>query len=154
MAETTPTLGTNPQITKMVLVLVLVERDELEFEPLSMVAMMVGGRAKEALPWKFKEQRRGFIVFYWSRFVVSVLICLLLLCDLCLLLSSLLISTTQVFGFLSPLLISILYNSRLIFLDFLVFFCGRLEFHMDFYRNQVIDTRVATMNSSLKDLRC
>ena len=61
MAETTPTLGTNPQITEMVLV--LVERDELEFEPLSMVAMMVGGRAKEALPWKFKEQRRGFIVF-------------------------------------------------------------------------------------------
>ena len=61
MAETTPTLGTNPQITKMVLV--LVERDELEFEPLSMVAMMVGGRAKVALPWKFKEQRRGFIVF-------------------------------------------------------------------------------------------
>ena len=45
MAETTPTLGTNPQIIKMVLV--RVERDELEIEPPPMVAMMVGGRAKE-----------------------------------------------------------------------------------------------------------
>ena len=106
MAETTPTLGTNPQITKMVLV--LVERDELEFEPLSMVAMMVGGRAKEALPWKFKKQRRGFIVFDWSRFVVSVLICLLLLCWFAFFF---VISTTQVFGILSSLLISTTWDS-------------------------------------------
>ena len=43
MVETTPILGTNPQITKIVLV--QVERDELEIEPLSMVAMVVGGRS-------------------------------------------------------------------------------------------------------------
>jgi len=49
-----------------------------EFGPPLMVAMMVKGRAKEALPWNFKEQRRGFVVFYWSRFVISMLICLLL----------------------------------------------------------------------------
>ena len=45
MAETALTLGTNPQITKMVLV--RVARDELEIKPPPMVAMMVGGKAKE-----------------------------------------------------------------------------------------------------------
>ena len=48
-----PTLGTNPQITKMVLV--RVDRDEPKIRPMPMVAMMVGGRAKEAQPWKFRE---------------------------------------------------------------------------------------------------
>ena len=45
------------------MVLVRVERDEPEIRPLLMVAMMVGGRAKEAQPWKFREQRCGFVVF-------------------------------------------------------------------------------------------
>ena len=30
----------------------------------------------------------------------------------------------------------------------------RLEFHMNFHRNRVRDTRVVTVNSSLKDSRC
>ena len=54
MAETT--LGTNPQITKMVLV--QIQREELENGPLPMVAMMVRGKAKEDRLWMFKEQRR------------------------------------------------------------------------------------------------
>ena len=37
--------------------MVWVQRDELEIGPPPMVAMMVRGRAKEARPWKFREQR-------------------------------------------------------------------------------------------------
>ena len=34
-----------------------VQKAEVEIGPLSMVAMIVGGKAKEARPWKFGEQR-------------------------------------------------------------------------------------------------
>jgi len=34
-----------------------VQKAEVEIGPLSMVAMIVGGKAKEARPWKFREQR-------------------------------------------------------------------------------------------------
>ena len=30
----------------------------------------------------------------------------------------------------------------------------RIEFHVDFYKNQVFDTQVATVNPSLIDSRC
>ena len=30
----------------------------------------------------------------------------------------------------------------------------RIEFHVDFYKNQVFDTQVATVDSSLIDSRC
>ena len=83
MAETTPTLGTNPQITKMVLV--WVERDELEIGPLSMVAMMVGGRAKELGHGSSVSKGVGslFLIDLGLLFPSSLLICLPL-CDLCL----------------------------------------------------------------------
>ena len=126
-----------------------------EFGPPPMVAMMVGGRAKEALPWNFKEHRRGFVVFYWSGFVVSMLICLLL-CDLGLLLSSLLIFTTQVFGFLSSLLISTTRDSCfwISWFSFVELESSRLDFHIDFQRNWVFDTCVAIVNSTLRNSRC
>ena len=37
--------------------LVRLQRDELEIEPLPMVAVMVGRRAKEAWPWKFQRAK-------------------------------------------------------------------------------------------------
>ena len=88
MAKTTPTLGTNSQITKMVLV--QVERDELEIEPSPMVAMMVRGRAKELDHGSSESRGVGslFFIDLGLFFVCSLLICLLL-CDLYLLLSEL-----------------------------------------------------------------
>ena len=87
MVETTPTLGTNSQITKMVLV--WVKRDELEIEPPPMVVMMVRGRAKE-LDHKSSESRGVgslFLIDLGLLFPSSLLICLLLY-DLCLFLLS------------------------------------------------------------------
>ena len=34
-----------------------VQRAKVEIRPLPMVVMIVEGRAKEAQPWKFREQR-------------------------------------------------------------------------------------------------
>ena len=34
-----------------------VQKAEVEIGPLPMVAMIVKGKAKEARPWKFREQR-------------------------------------------------------------------------------------------------
>ena len=86
MSETTPTLGTNPQITKMVLV--RVERDELEIRPPPMVAM-VEGRAKELSHRSSESRGVGllFLIDLGLLFVSSLLVCLLL-CDLCLFLLS------------------------------------------------------------------
>ena len=115
----TPTLRTNPQITKMVLV--WVERDELEIGPLSMVARIVGGRAKELGHESSESIGVGslFFIDLGLLFPSSLLICRLL-CDL-----------------YSFFLVS-LWNSSL-----------RLNFHIDFCRNQVVDTRVATVKPSL-----
>ena len=123
-AKTTPTLGTNSQITKMVLV--WVKRDELEIKPPPMVVMMVKGRAKE-LDHKSSESRGVgslFLIDLGLLFVSSLLICLLL-CDLYLLLS-----------------------------EFVELESQKLDFHIDFHRNRVFDTRVVTVKSSPRHSRC
>ena len=67
----TPTLRTNPQITKMVLVWVETwERWARDW------TTVYGGedgwrKSQGARPRKFREHRSGFVVFYWSGFVVS-----------------------------------------------------------------------------------
>ena len=108
------------------MVLVWVERDELEIGPLSMVARIVGGRAKELGHESSESIGVGslFFIDLGLLFPSSLLICRPL-CDL-----------------YSFFLVS-LWNSSL-----------RLNFHIDFHRNRVFDTRVVTVKSSPRHSRC
>ena len=93
------------------MVLVWVERDELEIGPLPMVAMMVGGRAKEFGHGSSESKGVGslFLIDLGLLFPSSLLICLLL-CDL------------YNSSLWNSFFVVDLYNLRLMFLDFLFSF--------------------------------